>query len=97
MPPPGATRPHAQIATARAQIKVLDAQIATAQLNSRYAHIVAPVDGHIAQRSVAPGNYVSPGQEMMALVPDQLWVTANFKETQLALVRSGQHVDRDGG
>jgi membrane fusion protein (multidrug efflux system) len=82
----------AQIASAQAQIKVLDAQIATARLNLGYAHIVAPVDGHVAQRSVAPGNYVSPGQELMALVPQQLWVTANFKETQLKLMRRGQHV-----
>jgi membrane fusion protein (multidrug efflux system) len=81
-----------QIASAEAQIKVLDAQIATAQLNLSYAHIVAPVNGHIAQRSVAPGNYVSPGQELMAVVPQQLWVTANFKETQLRLMRRGQHV-----
>jgi len=82
----------AQIAGARAQIKVLDAQIATAELQLSYAHVVAPVDGHITQRSVAPGNYVSPGQEMLAIVPSQLWVTANFKETQLALMRRGQHV-----
>lgn len=80
----------AQIAGAKAQIKVLDAQIATAQLNLGYAHVVAPVDGHVAQRSVAPGNYVSPGQELMAIVPDRLWVTANFKETQLRLLRRGQ-------
>ena len=83
---------EAQIAGAKAQIKVLDAQIATAQLNLGYAHVVAPMDGHVAQRSVAPGNYVSPGQELMAIVPDRLWVTANFKETQLALMRRGQHV-----
>jgi membrane fusion protein (multidrug efflux system) len=82
----------AQIAGAKAQIKVLDTQIATAQLNLGYSHVVAPVDGHVAQRSVAPGNYVSPGQELMAIVPDRLWVTANFKETQLALMRRGQHV-----
>ncbi|HEY4075486.1 MAG TPA: HlyD family secretion protein [Rhizomicrobium sp.] len=82
----------AQIAGSRAQIKVLDAQIATAELQLSYARVVAPVDGHVTQRSVAPGNYVSPGQEMMAIVPSQLWVTANFKETQLALMRRGQHV-----
>jgi membrane fusion protein (multidrug efflux system) len=82
----------AQIEGAKAQIKVLDAQIATAQLNLGYSHVVAPVDGHVAQRSVAPGNYVSPGQELMAIVPDHLWVTANFKETQLAFMRRGQHV-----
>jgi membrane fusion protein (multidrug efflux system) len=83
---------RAQIAGAKAQIKVLDAQIASARLNLGYARVVAPVDGHVAQRSVAPGNYVSPGQELMAIVPDRLWVTANFKETQLARIRRGQYV-----
>ena len=83
----------AQVATAKAQIKVLDAQIATARLNLSYAHIVAPATGHIAQRNVAPGNYVSPGQELMAIVPERIWVTANFNETQLKLMRRGQHVE----
>jgi membrane fusion protein (multidrug efflux system) len=83
---------RAQIAGARAQIKVDDAQIAAAQLNLSYTQIVSPIDGTIAQRSVALGNYVSPGEELLAIVPLQLWVTANFKETQLALMRVGQHV-----
>jgi membrane fusion protein (multidrug efflux system) len=84
---------EAQIQGARAQIKSLDAQIAAAQLNLGYTRIIAPITGHIAQKTVAPGNYVTPGQEMLAIVPLQLWVTANFKETQLELVRVGQHVD----
>ncbi len=83
---------RAQIAAALAQIKVIRAQIAAATVNLGYTHIVAPSDGHIAQKSVAPGSYVSPGQDMMALVPLKLWVTANFKETQLALMRVGQPV-----
>jgi membrane fusion protein (multidrug efflux system) len=83
---------RAQIAGAEAQIKVFKAQEQAAQINLSYAHIAAPVDGHIAQRTVAPGNYVAPGQELMAIVPNRLWVTANFKETQLALMRIGQHV-----
>ena len=83
---------QAGIANAQAQIAVLDAQIATAQLNLGYTHIVAPVSGHVTQRSVALGNYVSLGQELMAIVPLQIWVTANFKETQLAHMHSGQPV-----
>ena len=83
---------QAAIANAQAQIAVLDAQIATAQLNLGYTHIVAPVSGHVTQRSVALGNYVSLGQELMAIVPLQIWVTANFKETQLSLMRPGQPV-----
>jgi len=81
---------QAQIATAQAQIEVYRAQVATAGLNLHYTHIVSPGDGYITQRSVAVGNYVSPGQELMAIVPLDLWVTANFKETQLDLMRPGQ-------
>jgi membrane fusion protein (multidrug efflux system) len=81
---------QAQISTARAQIEVFRTQIAAAQLNVGYTHIVAPVDGHVTQRTVATGNYVSPGQALMAIVPLELWVTANYKETQLARMRVGQ-------
>lgn len=88
-----AARAQANGATAR--IKVLEAQVQQARLNFGYARIVAPVDGHIAQRRVAIGNYVSPGQQMMAVVPLGMWVTANFKETQLADVHPGQHVSID--
>jgi len=84
---------EAQIAGARAQIKAYDAQIAAAQLDIGYTRIVAPIDGHIAQKTVALGNYVTPGQQLLAIVPLHLWVTANFKETQLELMRVGQHVD----
>ncbi|HWD28396.1 MAG TPA: HlyD family secretion protein [Rhizomicrobium sp.] len=84
---------RAQIAGARAQIKVLAAQRGQIALNLGYTRILAPVDGHIAQRAVAAGNYVQPGQELMTIVPLDLWVTANFKETQLALMRVGQGVD----
>lgn len=83
---------RAQISGALAQIKVDKAQIAAAQLTLGYTRIAAPVEGTIAQRSVALGNYVTPGQEMMAIVPLHIWVTANFKETQLADMRVGQHV-----
>ena len=86
---------RAQESGAGARIKVLDAQVEAARRNFGYAKIVAPLDGHIAQRRVAVGSYVSPGQEMLAIVPLQMWVTANFKETQLAEVRPGQRVQFD--
>jgi membrane fusion protein (multidrug efflux system) len=82
----------AKIASDEAQIAVAKAQVQAAQLNVGYTHIVAPVDGHVAQRSVAEGNYVTPGQALMAIVPLEIWVTANFKETQLAYMRVGQPV-----
>jgi membrane fusion protein, multidrug efflux system len=82
----------AQILNAQAQIKLNRAEIAQAQINLGYTRIVAPVDGHVAQKSVALGNYVTPGQELLAIVPLRMWVTANFKETQLAHMRVGQPV-----
>ena len=82
----------AQVAAARAQIKTLQAQIQTAQINLGYTRIYAPVDGHVTQKSVALGNYVTAGQDLMVIVPLQLWVTANFKETQLTDMRPGQAV-----
>jgi membrane fusion protein (multidrug efflux system) len=83
---------NAQIRNAMAQIKVNQAAIASVKLNLGYTRIVSPVDGHVTQRSVALGNYVTPGQELLAIVPLKLWVTANFKETQLASMRVGQPV-----
>ena len=47
----------------------------------------------MTKRSVEVGNYVSPGQSLLAIVQDQLWVTANFKETQLSAMHAGQHVE----
>jgi membrane fusion protein (multidrug efflux system) len=64
-----------------------------AQLNLGYTRIFAPVDGVVAKRSAQPGQYVSPGQQLMAVVPlDDIWVTANFKETQLRNMRPGNPV-----
>ena len=83
---------RAQILNALAQIKLNQAQIASARLNLGYTRITAPVDGHVTQKSVALGNYVTPGQDLLAIVPLKLWVTANFKETQLAHMRVGQPV-----
>ena len=73
-----------------------------AQLNLSYTTIVAPVDGVVGKRSVQVGENVSNGQDLMAIVPlREIWVTANFKETQLAHMRPGQaakiKVDTYGG
>ena len=64
-----------------------------AQLNLNYTRIVAPVDGLVAKRSVQAGEFVAPGQQLLAVIPlDDIWVTANFKETQLKNVRPGEPV-----
>jgi membrane fusion protein, multidrug efflux system len=86
---------RAQVASARARIQTLGAQVQQARLNVGYARIVAPMDGHVAQRTIAVGSYVSPGQQILAIVPLQMWITANFKETQLADIRIGQPVSID--
>jgi len=69
-----------------------------ARLKLTYTRIVAPVDGVVSKRSAQVGQYVAPGQALMAIVPlDDIWVTANFKETQLKDMRQGTpaviHVD----
>jgi membrane fusion protein (multidrug efflux system) len=79
-----------QIASGEEQVRAANAELQSADINYGYAHIVAPLVGHVTQKTVAVGNYVQPGTQLMAIVPLQLWVTANYKETQLALMRVGQ-------
>lgn len=84
---------HAQVAAAVAQGKQSDADVEAAELQLSYCTLSAPVTGRIAHRNVDVGNYVTPGQPLFAIVQDARWVTANFKETQLAAIRIGQPVD----
>jgi len=95
----GANAPH-QLAISRAHVvaKEADAQVARtrleqARLNVTYTKIFAPVSGVISKRSVEVGNRVQPGQQLFLIAQlDNLWVTANFKETQLSHIRPGQRV-----
>src|SRR5215471_14574549 len=67
------------------------AQLAAAQLNLSYCEIVAPVDGVVTHKQVEAGQIVQQGQGLMVIVPlEDVWVTANFKETQLRKMRPGQ-------
>jgi membrane fusion protein (multidrug efflux system) len=78
---------------AQAQIEQATAALQQAQLNLQYTTIVAPVSGIVGQRSAQVGQNVSPGQQLMTIVPlgsENIWVTANFKETQLTYMRPGQ-------
>jgi membrane fusion protein, multidrug efflux system len=80
---------------AEAETERAAAILQQAQLNLQYTTIVAPVSGIVGQRSVQPGQNVSPGQQLMTIVPlngQNIWVTANFKETQLKSMRPGQPV-----
>ena len=81
------------IDTAKANLASAAAQEDEARLNLSYTRVTAPEAGHVAHKNVAVGDYVQVGQNLMALVPLNVWVTANFKETQLARMRVGQTVD----
>lgn len=81
------------IDTAKANLASASAQEDEARLNLSYTRVTAPEAGHVAHKNVAVGDYVQVGQNLMALVPLNVWVTANFKETQLARMRVGQRVE----
>lgn len=76
----------------KAQIKVLQTQLKDAKQQLAYNRIIAPVGGRLGKRSVEVGARVQPGQQLAAIVQDEVWVTANFKETQLAGIKPGQEV-----
>ncbi len=93
------TRSRAQSAAAEVDLK--RAALDQAQLNLSYTMVLAPVDGVVTNRTVEVGQNVNIGQELMKVVNlDDIWVTANFKETQLKAMRVGQpvtiHVDTNG-
>ncbi len=73
----------------KAQITVLQTQLKDAQQQLSYNRIVALVDGRIGKRSVEVGARVQPGQQLAAIVQDDVWITANFKETQLSGLKPG--------
>jgi membrane fusion protein, multidrug efflux system len=87
------TAARAQAESATASLQQAEANMRTAALQLSYCSITAPVAGVVTHRTVSAGNYVNPGQALFALVPDDRWVTANFKETQLADIRPGQRVN----
>jgi membrane fusion protein (multidrug efflux system) len=77
--------------SATAELARALAQLETAKLNLSYTHIVAPVSGVLGRKNVESGQRVQPGQELMTIIQlDDIWITANFKETQLRLMRPGQ-------
>ena len=82
----------AQYVTASAEEKQSQAQLHQAQLQLSYTKIFAPFDGRVTKKSIEPGNYVQPGQTLFSLVPPDVWVVANFKETELKQMRVGQPV-----
>jgi membrane fusion protein (multidrug efflux system) len=84
---------EAKAQSAGAKVEEQRALLDQAELNLKYTTIVAPIDGIVGKKNVAIGQNVGAGQELMAVVPlDNLWITANFKETQLDKMRVGQPV-----
>lgn len=91
-----ANRQRVEITSAQANASVASIQQAranleTAQLQLSYTTIVAPIDGMVTKKTIQVGQIVQPGQTLLTIVPvKEVWITANFKETQLADVRPGQ-------
>jgi len=99
--PEQVTATRARASSAQARVEQAKATLAQAELNLAYTVVKAPAKGIISKKSVNPGQVVQPGQPAMALVQDDVWITANFKETQLEKMRPGQRatvdVDATGG
>lgn len=94
-----ASAAKAQIAAAssardvlKAQVDVLRVQLKDAEQQLAYNQLLAPVGGRIGKRTVEVGQRLQPGQQIAAIVQDNVWLTANFKETQLADLQKGQEV-----
>ena len=81
------------VQTASAAVDAAAAQVEQARLNLSYTVIHASLNGRVTNKTVAVGNYVQIGQALMALVPDRVWVTADYKETEIGKMRIGDPVD----
>jgi membrane fusion protein (multidrug efflux system) len=84
---------RAKAGAAAADVQKYQAAVEQAELNLQYTRIYAPVTGVLSKRNVEPGQVIQPGQPLFSIVDlDDIWVTANFKETQLRNMRPGQKV-----
>jgi len=82
----------AQVGTVEAQWREAQTNIAAAKINLSYTKIFAPADGRVTRKAVEAGDYLQAGQQVMSIVPPEVWVVANFKESQLKMMRPGQSV-----
>ena len=78
---------------ADADLNVLKAQLDAAKLAMKYTEVKAPIDGTVSNKRVEVGMMVQPGTPLFVIVPNDVWVVANFKETQLEKMQKGQPVD----
>lgn len=84
---------QAQLEGAKAQLEQSQAQLDQAKLNLQYTSVVAAQSGRVVKLSGAKGTFVTAGQSLMMFVPDEVWIVANYKETQLRDMRPGQPVE----
>lgn len=84
---------RSQYAAAEAAIAQAQANLAEAQLQLSYTNITAPAEGRIGRKTAEIGQRVQAGQPLMAVVGDDMWITANFKETQIDTMRPGEEVE----
>ena len=89
----GVTAAEAGLNAAKSLVNAAEANVRTAQVNVDRLAVKAPIDGQVVQVSVNIGSYVQPGMQIMAIVPDELYVTANYKETQIDRIKPGARVD----
>src|SRR5580693_114696 len=82
----------AAVGQLKGQVEQAQARLDQADLNLSWTVVAAPQDGWITKRNVEAGTYVSPGQQIFSIVTPEVWVTANFKESQLVNMWPGQHV-----
>jgi len=84
---------RAALTRAQAQAHQASVDVDLASLSASYTRIVAPVDGRVTRKAVEQGDYIQISQKLMAIVPTNIWVVANFKETQLKKIRTNQPVE----
>ena len=85
---------EARIRQFEAQVQQRESALAEAKLFHRYTTVLSPVDGYVTRKAVEAGQVVSPGQSLLAVAAlDNVWVMANFKETDIERIRPGQEVE----
>ena len=85
--------PNENAKVADAELNVLKAQLDGAKLAMEYTEVIAPIDGTVSNKRVEVGMLVQPGTPLFTIVPNDVWVVANYKETQLEKMKIGQEVD----
>jgi membrane fusion protein (multidrug efflux system) len=91
--PERVTTQQANADAARAQVATADTQVKTARDNLSYTRILSPINGYVGEKAVDVGQTVAPNLTLVVIVPTNVYITANFKETQMGRIRAGQPVD----